>query len=297
MTPQFWIAIAGAIAGLFADPQGAAERAVETASERGDVAAEAPAPAETAAADAPEPAAGASSSEPEAATRAVEDEPTRVAQAIPLPGSSERADDDGELTADQVVEGVQDFYEDAEHLTAVFRQVYTNQTFGRESVSDGRVWLKKPGKMRWDYQNQRTGDVHKSFISDGSRLWALEHDNRQAFRKDLEDTVLPVAVTFLTGEGELIRDFRASLDDSGTYGSPGDYVLELTPRRPSAQYTKLWLVVDPEDFRAKQSIVLEASGNTNHFRFFEPDTERPVRDSWFEVDPSSLRGYRIIEPE
>jgi outer membrane lipoprotein carrier protein len=159
------------------------------------------------------------------------------------------------------------------------------------------VWLKKPGKMRWDYQNRRTGEVNKSFISDGSRLWALEHDNKQAFRKDLEDTVLPVAVTFLTGQGELMRDFRPALDRSGTYGAPSDYVLRLVPRRPSAQYKTLWLVVDPEDFRVKQSIVLEASGNTNHFRFFEPDTNRPVRDSWFEVDPNALRGYRIIDPE
>jgi outer membrane lipoprotein carrier protein len=293
MTPQIWIALTGLFASLFAEPVYGPPAPSDARAPSVEVRSEAPAPARGVAAQAeasPAPSADvrASSASP--------DRPTQVAQRIPMPSSEQQAASEG-LTAEQVVEGVQSFYEETEHLTAVFRQVYTNQTFGRESVSDGRVWLKKPGKMRWDYQNRRTGEVHKSFISDGSRLWALEHDNKQAFRKDLEDTVLPVAVTFLTGEGELLRDFRASIDRSGTYGTSSDYVLRLVPRRPSAQYKTLWLVVDPEDFRVKQSIVLEASGNTNHFRFFEPDTQRPVRDSWFEVDPSALRGYRIIDPE
>lgn len=321
MTPQFWLAIAGALVGLFNDPDTTAIRAHIDAPDAahygpparaaaGSREAEAPAAAEGPEAPA---AAEPSSTRPEdaepplrepreqkAKSRDAAGEPAaerRVAQVIPVPEVEDKGTRDEEPSADEVVEGVQSFYETTEHLTAVFRQVYTNQTFGRESVSDGRVWLKKPGKMRWDYQNERTGDVHKSFISNGSQLWALEHDNKQAFRKDLEDTVLPVAVTFLTGEGKLSEDFHAELDESGTYGAPGDYVLELRPREPSAKYKTLWLVVDPDNFRAKQSIVLEASGNTNHFRFYEPNTERPVKDSWFEVDESELRGYRILEPE
>jgi outer membrane lipoprotein carrier protein len=198
------------------------------------------------------------------------------------------------LNADAVVARVQTFYVDAQRLTALFRQTYTNTTFGKQSVSDGKLWIKKPGKMRWDYRgNQRK--VNKSFISDGTTLWAVEHDNKQVFKKDLEEDMLPVAVTFLYGKGDLARDFRASLDTSGKYGKKSDYVLELSPRAPSAQYKTLYLVVDPANFRVKESIVIEASGNTNHFRFFSPDTKAPVQDTWFVFNEKQFKSYRVVE--
>jgi outer membrane lipoprotein carrier protein len=198
------------------------------------------------------------------------------------------------LSADAVVARVQAFYVDAQRLTALFRQTYTNTTFGKQSVSDGKLWIKKPGKMRWDYRgNQRK--VNKSFISDGTTLWAVEHDNKQVFKKNLEDDMLPVAVTFLYGKGDLARDFRASLDTSGKYGKKSDYVLELSPRAPSAQYKTLYLVVDPANFRVKESIVIEASGNTNHFRFFSPDIKAPVQDTWFVFNEKQFKNYRVVE--
>jgi outer membrane lipoprotein-sorting protein len=202
----------------------------------------------------------------------------------------------GDLSADQVVARVQAFYKETQQLTAKFRQTYTNQTFGRPTVSDGMVWIKKPGKMRWDYQGRR-GTVRKSFISDGSTLWSVEHDNKQVARMNLENNLLPVAVTFLYGKGNLATDFTAKLDTSGTYGAKTDHVLELKPRTPSAQYKTLYLVVDPRDFRVKQSIVVEASNNTNHFRFFEPDTRRAVADSWFVFNEREFKHYRLFEPD
>jgi len=205
-------------------------------------------------------------------------------------------------TADQVVDRVQAFYKQNEQLTAKFRQVYTNATFGKKSVSDGMVWLKKRGgKMRWDYYKKSRGDtpptVSKSFLSDGKTLWAVEHDNKQYFKRSLKDAVLPVAVTFLTGQGDLKQNFKATLDKSGTYGSKRDHVLKLIPLAPSAQYKTLWLVVSPDNFRVTQSIVLESSGNTNHFRFFAPNFDKDVKDQWFVLNEKELskRHYRLVE--
>ncbi|WP_428268408.1 LolA family protein [Haliangium sp.] len=200
------------------------------------------------------------------------------------------------LSANDVVDRVQAFYEGTGQLTALFRQTYTNVTFGKKSVSDGKLWIKKPGKMRWDYRGKQR-KVKKSFISDGTTLWAVEHDNKQVFKKNLAEDMLPVAVSFLYGEGDLRRDFQAAFDRSGTYGKKSDYVLELTPRKPSAQYKTLYLVVDPGNFRVKESIVIEASGNTNHFRFYSPDTATSVKDSWFFFNEKQFKHYRLVEPD
>jgi outer membrane lipoprotein carrier protein len=167
------------------------------------------------------------------------------------------------LSPDQVVQKVQAYYSGTQKLAADFRQEYTNTTFGRASISDGRVYVAKPGKMRWDYSKPDK----KYFISDGTTLWVYEPDSKQAFEQSLKDQILPVAVTFLYGKGDLAAEFTAALDP-GKYGGGDDLVLRLTPKQPSAQYKQLWLVVDPKDFHVKESVIQEASDNVNHFTFF-----------------------------
>jgi outer membrane lipoprotein carrier protein len=202
-------------------------------------------------------------------------------------------------SADKVLAGVQKFYAGISHVKALFRQEVKNATFGRSDVSDGQLWIAKPGKMRWDYYAKKTKktktSVAKSFISNGSYLYVVDNENKQVIKKDLQKNLLPTAVTFLYGKGDLAADFTPSIDTRGTYGGKGDTVLELTPKASSTQYKKLYLVVDPSDFRVKESIIIDGAGNSNHFRFFKPDFDAGVKDGWFEFSDKTVKSYRMID--
>ncbi len=65
--------------------------------------------------------------------------------------------------------------------------------------------IAKPGKMRWDYREKRKDAVvvKKSFISNGQTLYDVEHDNKQVIKKNLSQDLMPVAVSFLYGKGDL----------------------------------------------------------------------------------------------
>lgn len=201
--------------------------------------------------------------------------------------------------AANVVQQVQSFYAGIQQVSAKFRQTVHNQTFGTDKTSDGRVWLAKPGKMRWDYSEKKGNDVipKKSFISNGTTLYVVEHDNKQVVKKDLKQDLLPVAVTFLYGKGNLSAEFNPEIDTSGSYGGKDDLVLKLTPKQPSAQYKALYLVVNNQDFHVSQSVIVDSSNNVNHFNFYEPDFQKPVKDSWFEFDPRSVTNYRVIDAD
>ena len=202
--------------------------------------------------------------------------------------------------ADGVVDNVQKFYAGIKQVTAQFRQTVTNSTFGSKKDSDGTVWLKKPGKMRWDYLEKKkdTTQVKKSFISNGSYLYDVEHDNKQVIKKNLGNDLMPVAVSFLYGKGDLKAEFTAAIDASAKYGAKGDVVLKLTPKKPSAQYKNLILVVDPSNYRVKQSVIIDSSNNVNQFQFFAPDFQSDVKDSVFEFDERSVnKTYRIIDAD
>lgn len=196
--------------------------------------------------------------------------------------------------AQVVLEGVQGFYRNLDHLAADFRQVSVNATFGKKTESSGKVYL-KPGKMRWDYFSKREKNkVSRSQMSDGTMIWAVDVPGKWYFKQKLADSTLPVAVTFMTGRGQLAKEFNARLLRGTSFGGPGIDVIELTPKKPSAQFKRLVLVVDPASFRVMKSIVTTATGDTNEFSFFDVDTTKPIADRLFVFNPQVAKGFRQI---
>jgi outer membrane lipoprotein carrier protein len=206
-------------------------------------------------------------------------------------------------TAADILAGVQKFYAGITGVTAKFRQEVTNATFGKSEKSDGQLFISKPGKMRWNYfAKQRKGKeqtLAKEFISDGIMLYVVDHENKQVIKKDLQKNLLPTAITFLYGKGDLANDFIPSLDTASGFGAvKGDQVLKLTPKQPTAQYKFLYLVVDPGSSRVKESIIVDAAGNTNHFRFYEPEFNAkidPVTTYAFSLRNPKVKNYRVVD--
>ena len=202
-------------------------------------------------------------------------------------------------SAAEIVDDIQKFYANLKDVAAQFRQEVSFKQYGGSKSSDGKVWLSKPGKMRWDYYETKPDKsvwTKKSFISDGTTLYVVEHDNKQVAKKSLQQDLMPVAVTFLFGKGDLKTEFTAELDKSTSYGDgKSDLVVKLTPKQPSAQYKNLYLVVNKDDFHVKESIIVDSSDNVNHFKFFAPDFKAQIEPTWFQFNPSSVKNYRVID--
>jgi outer membrane lipoprotein carrier protein len=205
-------------------------------------------------------------------------------------------------TPDQVVGSVQKFYEGAASYAAVFRQTVILKSFPTRTA-DGRVYIKVPGKMRWDYYGKPTRNhdrrVAKSFISDGETLWAVMVDDKQVIVKDVKSDLLPVAISFLTGKGDLRRDFdpvfNRQVTETFSLGDKGDIVLQLTPKAENSLYKSLYLVVDPTNYRVKQSLVLNANGDINWFQFYTPKIGAPIKKEIFTFSEKNHPDYKVID--
>jgi outer membrane lipoprotein-sorting protein len=202
-------------------------------------------------------------------------------------------------TAAGVVDRVQQFYARIQQVTARFHQAVTYETYGTTKDSTGTVMVMKPGKMRWDYADKKLKNgiaaTKKTVISNGASVYIVEHDNKQVLKQTVQQDLMPVAVSFLYGKGDLKAAFTPELDTTGTYGAKDDLVLKLTPRQPSAQYKNLYLVVSSKDFHVSQSVIIDSSNNVNRFEFLDPDFETPIQDATFELDPRSVKDYRVID--
>lgn len=190
------------------------------------------------------------------------------------------------LDAAGVMEGVQRFYQTTADFKARFRQSYLFKVYARTQVSEGRVFFKKPGKMRWDY----TTPIPKLFVSDGQMLWVYEPQESQVFRRSLRSSQLPVALTFMSGTGRLADEFTPRLLPK-TGGQA--LLLELVPKKSAGDYQSLRLALDPTTFAVVSSTVIDPVGNTNTVEFFDFETNKGLPDKGFEFSPPA--GVRVIE--
>ena len=195
------------------------------------------------------------------------------------------------IAADDVVKNLQKFYDDASDFSADFKQVYTYKAYGRTQKSKGKVFFKKAGKMRWNYSKP----TQKYFITDGTDFWAYEPEEKQAYKVPLEESQVPVVLTFLSGKGKLSSEFSAKLltaDPRAT--APTDYVLELTPKKSETDYKKVVMVVDGSVYSLKEVYVYDPVDNENHLTFSNLAVNKGISNSQFTFTPPA--DVKIVNP-
>jgi len=198
-------------------------------------------------------------------------------------------------TAAQVLANVELTYKRPQHLTARFDQTVTYAAIGQTKKTAGRLYASKPAKMRWDYVKAKAPKgLDRSFIFDGTTLWVIDTTNLQVLQHTQASNNLPAAIAFFTGAGSLTTQFYVAFPTAPTHLVPGATVLQLTPKQPSAQYSQLYLVIDPSSWRVAKTIMIDSSGNTNMFEFSAVDMKTTIKPTVFQFSPSSLPNYRVI---
>jgi outer membrane lipoprotein carrier protein len=194
----------------------------------------------------------------------------------------------------EVIAKVQTFYQQTKDLKGPFKQVFTDTLYNRQRTSYGYLYVKKPGMMRWNYVKPEK----KSFIADGKELWVYEPEDKQAFRNPLSTQNLSTGLTFLLGKGDLTKEFESAYSGE-KLGSPDDLVIKLTPRKPTAQYNFITVVVKSGDFSVAESIVV--SKNTkNHLIFGKLEINTRIPSSKFVFKPGAdvrvINGAKLQRP-
>ncbi|MCI0567321.1 MAG: outer membrane lipoprotein carrier protein LolA, partial [Acidobacteria bacterium] len=122
--------------------------------------------------------------------------------AFPLASSSGRGEESPGLNA--LVRRVQSFYRDSAGIVANFTQTLESRTLAGPQEEAGTVYLKAPGKMRWEYSRPRG----KLAVCDGSKAFLYLPEDRQVLVGAMEDLDAGALVTrLLLGETSLFSQF------------------------------------------------------------------------------------------
>jgi outer membrane lipoprotein carrier protein len=194
---------------------------------------------------------------------------------------------------DKLVAKMQERYDSAGDYRARFTQQYTYAATGRERTSTGEILIKKPGRMRWNYEKPEPS----LWLANGSVFVMYEPEAKQAFKQDLKASQLPAAVAFLMGKGKLTDEFEVSVAKELPYGNPDDHRLSLKPKRAQSTYRSIYFVVDPHTYLVRQSVLINAQGDINAITFSDVRLNTKIPDDTFrwtappgtrEIDGASL---------
>jgi len=161
-----------------------------------------------------------------------------------------------------------------------------------ERTESGTVWLKKPGKMRWEYRSPR----EKLFLSDGKDAWFYVPGERQVRRtavKKLEDLRSPLA--FLLGKTKLEKELQGlSLAPDVAPLVPGDVVLRGVPKSLAERVGQVLLEITPEHWISR-IIIEEVDGSFTEYRFNNQRENVAVADQRFQF--AVPEGVEVIGGE
>lgn len=171
----------------------------------------------------------------------------------------------------KLLKSIDDHYNHAQTLEVGFKETYTSQ--GRSRTESGDLFLRKPGRMRWQY----TDPAGKLFISDGKSVYLYNPDTNRAEKMKLkatEDMRAPMA--FLLGRLELQKDFQnfqAKQQPDGTF-------ITAEPKSDKMPYTKVSFLVTP-DSRIQRLVVTGQDQSVLDFTFSSEKMNPPVNDQMF----------------
>jgi outer membrane lipoprotein carrier protein len=183
---------------------------------------------------------------------------------------------------------VDDRYNRLQTLQADFTEIY--QGSGVERSESGKLWLKKPGKMRWEYRSPE----EKLFVGDGRDAWLYlpaEKQVRKSSMKSLDDLRSPLA--FLLGKSKLEKELLdlSFAPDMKTW-QPEDIMLRGVPRGLEDRIRQVLLEITPEH-RIARILIYGVDDSVTEYRFSDQRENVEVPDVRFRF--AHPAGVEVVE--
>ena len=183
---------------------------------------------------------------------------------------------------DDVVRGLEGAYGQMTDLKANFSQSAFNKSLNQTIPAQGTVYLKKGGKLRWEYSEPTPQEI----VSDGKQLWVYTPMLNQVNVGPAPEALAGPAGSFLAGLGKVREHFNVRfLNPAQPTDRDGAYVLDLAPKQPLPTLTRLILTVGPRQYEVRKAVVYDQFENAVTMQFAKLATNSGIPDQVFTFVP------------
>lgn len=177
--------------------------------------------------------------------------------------------------ADTALQTVRTFFTELHTLKAGFHQEVIDSEGQLQQVSDGRVWIMRPGKFRWDYASP----YQQQIVADGERLWSYDQDLAQVTVQPLASLLSATPAMLLSGTEPLDQVFLLEALDTPA----GEVQVQLTPKSDDSSVTGVRLDFVNNTFT--RLVAQDNFGNTTTFVFTDLQRNTGLSDTLFRFEP------------
>jgi outer membrane lipoprotein carrier protein len=208
---------------------------------------------------------------------------TWVLLPVPFLGADE-GDEDAAKEVREVVKQLQGRYEKTKDLQADFTQKTTIEGFERAIVSSGKVYIKKPGRLRWNYLDPSVEDIYVN--RDDVKVYVPEHQ-QVLVGKLTQMAASKAPLELLLGAAKLGESFDIEPTPGKGRGVGGIRLLTLLPKSHEGEagrpLQRIVLEVFPKTYFIRSLWLHEVSGNVSSFEFSSLQPNTGLGDSLFDL--------------
>ena len=166
-------------------------------------------------------------------------------------------------------------YRTIKDFSADFVQTYRGGALRTLARERGTVKIRKPGQMRWMYDNPEK----KEFVSDGHTIYSyFPADRQMTVSRIAPDTEASTPALFLAGKADFGRDYIAAAAPSVVEGTTG---LKLTPRRAEPNVEYFIVAVELPALRIRGLVARDAQGGDSTLVFSNLKENQGISDKEF----------------
>lgn len=220
---------------------------------------------------------------------------------VPLALGEDVVDEQARKEVHEVVKRLQARYEKTKDLQAEFTQQTLIEGFERPIASTGKVYIKKPGRLRWNYLDPSTEDIYVT--GDDVKVYVPEH-NQVLVGKLTQMAASKAPLELLQGAAKLDESFDVEPTPGKGRGVGGIRLLTLLPKARGIEANrtlqKIVIEVFPKTYFIRTVRLYEISGNVSTFEFSSLQSNVGLGDELFDpkfpADVEMVRAPVLNQP-
>jgi len=164
-------------------------------------------------------------------------------------------------------------------LQADFKQVYYSSTVSTPLEEEGRLYLQKPGWMKWEYLKPEK----KIFLIKNNLYQEYYAEEKQLVEKTFSDEENEAEVlSLLAGERGILENYSVDLSPFPTENS-NVFQIKLTPLTEETD-TFILLEIDVKTWLIKKIVSFDWTSNKQEFHFSRIEINKNFPKDTFELD-------------
>ena len=191
---------------------------------------------------------------------------------------------------DACITALENSYGSMKDIMASFKQETLLSIASRIEKAEGKVYIKKGGRIFWDY----TQPTPQKIILDGENLWVYLPDEKQVVKNSFTSFSSHIMADLFYGKVNIKKRFNVSFLSTAGEDNSSNITLELLPKEYNPTLKRLLLEIDPVGSLITGTVLEDELGTKTTLMFSEIKVDKGIEDSYFIFTPPP--GVEIISP-